>query len=96
MKIVMISQPMNGLSEEEILSVRQRAANYLESLDYHVLDSYFSDFNTNNSIYYLSKALEVMSKCDAVYFCKGWKSACGCKIEHEIAKNYCLEIIYEN
>jgi len=101
LKKVMISQPMNGLSEEEILSTKQRATNYLESLGYHVLDSYFPDFNTNDDgiknvgIYYLGKSLEVMSKCDVVYFCQGWESARGCKIEHEIAKNYGLEIIYE-
>jgi hypothetical protein len=100
MKTVMISQPMNGLSEDEILSIRQRAVNYLQSHNYHVLDSYFSDLNTNNiknvGLYYLSKSLEVMSKCDSVYFCKGWEVARGCKIEHEVAKNYGLEIIYEN
>jgi hypothetical protein len=96
----MVSQPMNGLSEDEILSVKQHSVNYLQSHNYHVIDSYFSDFNNNNiknvGIYYLSKALEVMSKCDAVYFCKGWDTARGCKIEHEVAKNYGLEIIYEN
>jgi hypothetical protein len=100
MKTVMISQPMNNLSEDEILSVKQRSVNYLQSHNYHILDSYFSDLNTNNiknvGLYYLSKSLEVMSKCDAVYFCKGWEVARGCKIEHEVAKNYGLEIIYEN
>ena len=29
-----------------------------------------------------------MSKCNAVYFCKGWENARGCRIEHETAKAY--------
>ena len=28
-------------------------------------------------------------------FCKGWENARGCRIEHEAAKAYGLEIIYE-
>lgn len=29
------------------------------------------------------------------YFCKGWENTRGCRIEHEAAKAYGLEIIYE-
>ena len=36
-----------------------------------------------------------MSKCNAVYFCKGWENARGCKIEHKTAKAYGLDMIYE-
>lgn len=34
-------------------------------------------------------------KTEAAYFCKGWEKARGCRIEHEAAKAYGLEIIYE-
>ena len=44
---------------------------------------------------FLAKSLENMSLCHAAYFCKGWENARGCKIEHEAAKAYGLEIIYE-
>ena len=44
---------------------------------------------------FLAKSLESMSLCHAAYFCKGWENARGCRIEHEAAKAYGLEIIYE-
>lgn len=44
---------------------------------------------------FLAKSLENMSLCHVAYFCKGWENARGCRIEHEAAKAYGLEIIYE-
>ena len=32
---------------------------------------------------------------EAVYFCKGWENARGCKLEHAVAEAYGLTIIYE-
>ena len=34
-----------------------------------------------------------MTLCNAVYFCKGWENARGCKIEHMCAEVYGLKII---
>ena len=48
-----------------------------------------------NSYMFLAKSLENMSLCHAVYFCEGWQTARGCKIEHEVAEKYGMEIIYE-
>lgn len=44
---------------------------------------------------FLAKSLENMSLCHAVYFCKGWENARGCRIEHDAAVAYGLDIIYE-
>ena len=44
---------------------------------------------------FLAKSLEKMSLCDAVYFCKGWEQARGCRIEHEVAVAYGLNVICE-
>lgn len=99
---IMISQPMKDLSSEKITSVRENAIHTLETFGYDVIDNFFTDegFITEDTkhtpVAYLAKSLEVMSKCDAVYFCKGWEKARGCKIEHEIAKAYGLVIIYED
>lgn len=106
MKKIMISQPMAGKTEEEIKSVREKAINILEKKGYEFISSLFTDnWNSeesmirrgvvNKPLHFLSASIEVMSKCHAVYFCKGWENARGCKIEHEIAKAYGLEIIYE-
>ena len=44
---------------------------------------------------FLSKSVENMSLCHKAYFARGWENARGCKIEHEIALQYGLGIIYE-
>ena len=106
MKKVMISQPMNGCTDEEIRATAGRAIRYLESEGYEVVRSYFAEEYANKDelkdegvlqipVYFLSKALVKMSLCDAVYFCKGWEKARGCSIEHTVAQKYGLEVLYE-
>ena len=101
-RTIMISQPMKDLSSEKITSVRENAIHTLETLGYDVIDNFFTydgfitDDTKHTPVAYLAKSLDVMSKCDAVYFVKGWETARGCKIEHEIAKAYGLTIIYED
>lgn len=50
---------------------------------------------TNFEKYMNTMSLEAMSKCHAVYFCKGWERARGCRVEHQIATLYGLQMIYE-
>ncbi len=103
-KLVMLSQPMGGKSENEILDTKRKAITTLIKKDYKVLDTYFNFDDEellkkkgikNIPLYHLAKSLEEMAKCDTVYFCKGWENARGCKIEHETAKAYGLDMIYE-
>jgi hypothetical protein len=105
-KKVMISQPMNGLSDEEIMQNRYDANMRLYKQDYEVVNSFFTEeeYSDENlkakgvkqiGVYFLAKSLESMSLCDAVYFCKGWEKARGCKLEHDAAVAYGLEILYE-
>ena len=44
---------------------------------------------------FLAKSLENMSLCHAAYFCTGWENARGCRIEHDAAVAYGLEVIEE-
>ena len=97
----MISQPMKDMSSDDILAVRENAIAYLRKQGYDVENTFFaddgfiSDDTRNVPIAYLAKSIEAMSKCDAVYFCKGWANARGCKIEHKIAEEYGLITIDE-
>lgn len=43
---------------------------------------------------FLAKSLENMSLCHAAYFCPGWEDARGCRIEHDAAVAYNLEVMY--
>lgn len=106
MKKAMLSQPMGGKAEEEIVATRERAIQVLESLGYQVVntlftDEYYSDWKAeergvvNRPLMFLAKSLENMSLCHAAYFCKGWEQARGCKIEHATAFAYGMTIIYE-
>lgn len=105
-KKAMISQPMNGLTDEEIEETRNRAITHLESLGYEVVNTLFTDewYSSENMekrgvrnipLCFMAKSIENMCLCDAVYFCRGWENARGCRIEHECAKAYGLQIIYE-
>lgn len=90
---------MNGKTETEILEEKEKIIEKVKGLGVVIVNSYFgksyekfAEESVNKGIYYLSKSLEVMSKCDAMIFAKGWEEARGCRIEHEVAKSYGLEI----
>ena len=102
----MLSQPMNGKTEKEILQTRERAVKALNEKGYDVVntsftDQWYSDENRKQRgvvhipLCFLAKSLENMSKCHVAYFCKGWEKTRGCKIEHDVAVAYGLDIIYE-
>lgn len=93
-KLAMISQPMNGLTDEEIEETHKKARGHLERLGYTVAETYTSNAEKENPIYCLSLALETMAQCEVVYFCEGWEDYRGCRIEHEVAEAYDLGIIY--
>ena len=102
----MLSQPMVGKTEEEIIETRNHAIATLKAKGFDVVNTLFTDEWYSNEamekrgvvqipLCFLAKSLENMSLCHAAYFCKGWENARGCKIEHEAAKAYGLTIIYE-
>lgn len=100
-KLAMISQPMNGLTSEEIEAARKKATGILEALGYVIVNTYFKeDLDRkgtesgikNIPVAFLAKSLESMSKVDAVYFCKGWEHARGCKIEHDVCQEYHIQV----
>lgn len=102
----MISQPMRGKTDEEIIADRNRAIQALEEKGYEVVNTLFTDeWYSKESmeergvvqipLCFLAKSLDNMSRCHAVYFVKGWEDARGCKIEHDTAVAYGLTIIEE-
>ena len=106
MKKAMLSQPMAGKTDQEIIETRERAIKALAEKGFDVVNTLFTDEWYSDEkmkergvfqipLCFLAKSLENMSLCHAVYFCKGWENARGCRIEHDAAKAYGLEIIYE-
>lgn len=102
----MLSQPMAGKTDEEIIATREKAIKALEARGYEIVNTLFTDewYNRENMekrgvvqipLCFLAKSLESMSLCHAVYFCKGWEQARGCRLEHDAAVAYGLDVIYE-
>ena len=102
----MLSQPMAGKTDEEIIATREKAIKALEARGYEIVNTLFTDewYNRENMekrgvvwipLCFLAKSLENMSLCHAVYFCKGWEQARGCRLEHDAAVAYGLTVIYE-
>ena len=107
MKRAMLSQPMAGKTDDEIKETREKAIKTLENKGYEIVNTLFTDECYSKEkmaergvvqipLCFLAKSLENMSLCHAAYFCKGWENARGCRIEHEAAKAYGLDIIYED
>ena len=106
MKKAMFSIPLAGRTREEIIAGRKRAIEALTAMGFEVVITTFdSEWYSKDAmaergvvqvpLCFLAKSLEQMCMCHAVYFCKGWENARGCRIEHEAAKAYGLEILYE-
>ena len=98
---VFISQPMTGLTNEEILKVRNETITYLsDSFVFGVLpneiefiDSFIEDLN-EKPLYLLGKSLEKLSTADICVFVDGWKESRGCRIEHECCTQYGIPKMY--
>lgn len=106
MRKAMLSQPMAGKTREEITATREKAVAALKARGFEVINTLFTDEWYSKEkmeergvvqipLCFLAKSLENMSLCHAAYFCKGWEQARGCKIEHDAAVAYGLDIIYE-
>ena len=97
---------MAGKTEKEIVETRERAIAALKERGYEIVNTLFTDewYSNENMkergvvqipLCFLAKSLENMSLCHAAYFCAGWENARGCRIEHEAAMAYGLEVLYE-
>lgn len=104
MKKAMISQPMGGLTKDELLEIRDKAKAELEELGYEVLNTIFASFDNDAglmdpdhiALLHLGKNLEEMAKCELVYFCEGWQDKRSCRIEHSAATAYGIKVMYQD
>lgn len=98
---------MAGKTDEEIADARDKARAKLDELGYEFVNTLLTDEWYSPEameergvvqvpLCYLAKSLENMSLCHAAYFCKGWENARGCRIEHDAAVAYGLEVLYED
>lgn len=96
MKKLFISQPMRDKTDEEIKAER---ANIIKEVVDHfgqveVIDSFFESVpHDARPLWFLGKSLVLLSTAYIAYFADGWKDYRGCKLEHECAVQYGIEIV---
>lgn len=102
MKKLFISQPMKGLTDEEILKAREEIKTRAEQAigeQVELIDSFVEDYpreiNKSIPVWYLGKSIQFLSQADIAYFGGDWRNARGCKIEYEIANAYGIKTITE-
>lgn len=98
---VFFSQPMHGLTDEEIK--RERNCMMSEFYDYITnelgfdYDVVIQDVNNNfdlkgpdgcGRLWYLGRSIQAMDEADYIVFHKDYINANGCRVEHSVARNY--------
>ena len=101
-KKLFISQPMRGLTDEEILKAREEIKNRAEETigqPLELINSFIEDCPGENiksiPAWYLGKSIQFLSQADIAYFGGDWRNARGCRIEYEIANAYGIKVIKE-
>lgn len=100
MKRLFISQPMAGKTDEEITAERNKIIGKIAERcgGVEVIDSFFTEDapdGVNSGLWWLGKSLELLAAADCAYFDDGWEEYRGCKIEHECALQYGIDIVGE-
>ena len=94
---VFLSHPMHGLTEEQIMSIRDSAYYYLRSVygNIEIIDNLHMYEAPKNSgrLWQLGRSIQQMEEADAIYFSEGWENARGCLIERQVAEKYGLRIL---
>ena len=97
---VMISQPMNGKTNDQIKKEREEVINKFKDLHIDVFDTIieecadpdiYNDYHP--ALFYMAKSIDFMAQVDAIYFMNGWQNARGCRIERKIAEEYNVKIL---
>lgn len=101
---VFVSQPMSGLTDAEIIAVREKVfGDYKADHPNAVLMDAYSEIKKGMGEYYtyehpnvamLSKAIDMLADSDIVLFAKGWEKHRGCRIEDKIATYYDIKKEY--
>ena len=103
---VLISQPMHGLTDEEIVKVKEQAKEEIKKLlgfydrngELEIISMHDVPVvlpKEPSRLWYLGRAIQYLEDVDIIYFCRDWKESNGCKVEHYVATIYDIGIIYQ-
>lgn len=97
---VFLSQPMRGFTDEEIIARREedikQLKKYFKDKPFEVINTLFKEEATakNPAVEYLARSIAELANADYIAMSYDFESARGCLIEHKIADEYGIEIIY--
>ena len=101
---IFISQPMKGLSRQEIEDTRDGIIAGLKNEygdDVEILDTFFINpeevglSKLSKPLEFFAKSIEYLAKADKAYFADGWENTRGCALEHIICEKFDVEIIHD-
>ena len=100
---VFVSQPMHGRDSKQIMMEFERIVNTIGAdkfpkatfvTTYHTKEK--PDDNVKRDrVWYLGRAIQILSTCDAIIFSKNYDLALGCSCEKWVAEVYGIPIYYE-
>ena len=96
---IMLSHPMLGISENEVLQLRENVSSLIKDRfgDVEIIDNYHHDDAPENAgrLWHLGRSIQQMGEVDAVYFCGDYSNskALGCLVEHIICRLYKIKIL---
>ena len=98
-KKIFISMPMYGKTESNIKATRNKIINacYVKyGRNIKIIDSVLDETTVKNNkpLFCLGKSIELLADADIAVFDIGWKTARGCKIEHECCERYGIKPEY--
>ena len=105
---VFISQPMNGLSDEEIKKVKEEAIEDIRKIyQFFYKNDQLRIISTTEQdrheilpksaprLWWLGRAIQHLVDVDVIYFCKGWEESKGCRVEKYVASEYNIGTYYQ-
>lgn len=99
---VFISQPMAGLTDEQILKRRNelidKITDWYIGEDIDIIDSFTKseEIVGRGRIVMLGDSIMKMADADVSVFAKGWDKSPGCNVEHEVCVQYKIRRLYED
>ena len=98
---VFISQPMIGLTNDELKKYRSKVLDMIQrrypTEKIHLINPPYPyyPYGHNESVWVLGKSLEYIAQADLVFFLKYWEIDYICSLEHAICRYYNIPIIHE-
>lgn len=97
MKMMYISHPFTGSEEKNAKDAKHVKKTLQLTYPNICFVNPLDEFGDNDKLDYctaLSLAMELLSRCDGVIFCRNWEKSVGCRAEMAYAKKRDMEIRY--